>query len=702
MGADQVNTMNTNAFPAALLGAGLLISAASAHAQVAPPEDEIIVTGRRPTIYAPESATTGTRIVTPILETPASIQVIDAELLLERAALSPRDLALTVAGVQPVIGYGNTPSQWYVIRGFSNAGVNYRDGYRSAEVFTPRDFVNIERVEFVKGPQSVLYGQGQPAGAVNTVSKTPIAEDFASGQLRFGAFDLLRATLDANANLGPVSLRFNGLGQTAGSYVQFEDSRTWALAPSIAWNVSPRLSLLYGGEFQDTEIDGFSNGLPLAEGVFDLPASATVSSPDALLENQTFTHRLEARAVLAKNWRGFLGYFRSNSDRSYRGISPTFNQFDGTPLADYPIVYNAGPVDDQRNETIRLEFNGDLTSGPLRHNLLIGYEHFKSDFTFGFFDQFGCDDLGNCFVGLTRTFGTGLPFPPPGGFTGGDNPDSVGVRTNAVYLSDQVEWGRFRLLAGVRHDRAASATSSATTRDSATTGRAGLLYLISPRASVYYSFGQSFIPNAGEQRNGNPLDPERGRQHEVGAKWRLNKNLEATAALFQVTRANIPFATGIPGQFITIGEQQSRGVELTLAGQLSKRLGGSFNYAYTPQAETTRDGEPGRVGARLYGVARHNFNSWLRYNVPTGLPGEVHVAAGVAAIGARAADNAGSGFNIPGYTRLDLALSYEIKSVEFSINANNVNDAAIFDTVDGFFVQRQAPRAITGTVRFSY
>ncbi|MDP0919392.1 TonB-dependent receptor plug domain-containing protein, partial [Klebsiella pneumoniae] len=84
------------------------------------------------------------------------------------------------------------------IRGLSNAGVNYRNGFRIAEVYTPRDLANVERVEFVKGPASVLYGAAQPGGAVNTVTKQPEARDFTRLDLSWDRFDSGRVTVDAN------------------------------------------------------------------------------------------------------------------------------------------------------------------------------------------------------------------------------------------------------------------------------------------------------------------------------------------------------------------------------------------------------------------------------------------------------------------------------------------------------------------------
>ncbi|MFX8164510.1 Plug domain-containing protein, partial [Acinetobacter baumannii] len=91
-------------------------------------------------------ASSATRLAATLKETPVSVQSVDAELLRDRALRHPNALADLVAGVQPIVGYGSSTSQYFNIRGFSNAGVNYRNGFRIAEVYTPRDLANVERV----------------------------------------------------------------------------------------------------------------------------------------------------------------------------------------------------------------------------------------------------------------------------------------------------------------------------------------------------------------------------------------------------------------------------------------------------------------------------------------------------------------------------------------------------------------------------
>lgn len=684
-----------------LASAALAAIPTSAIAEEKPerPDADIVVTGARPADYSPPTATSATKVAAPLIETPATVQVIDKTLIADRYILQPRELAETVAGVQSVAGYGNTPSQWYVIRGFSTAGVNYRDGYRVSEIYTPRDLANVERVEFVKGPQSVLYGQAQPAGAVNTVTKTPVAQSITEFNLSGGSFDLFRGTADINRDFGVVGVRLNVMGQTAGSYVDFEGSDTFLVAPSIRVSPIDDVTLLYSAEYQRTKIRGFSNGLPFAEGVFDLPASATVSRPWARLNNETISHRAELTVALGGDWKFRQGFYTSKTYRDYQGVSPAFNQFDGTPLADYPVQYNAGPQDDQFNQVFQTELSGTVKTGPLRHTLVGGYEHFAARFDYGFYDQFGCDDVGNCFGGYTRSFSNPLPFPP-GGFTGGFF-DSSGARTDAVYLNDQIAVGRLRVLAGIRHDWSTTISSGESARASVTTGRVGALYLLTPTLSAYYSYGQSFVPNIGRRLGGGTLEPERGQQHEIGIKWAPMPGLDVTLSAYDITKRNIRYLASAT-EYLTFGAQNSRGLEATVAGSVTQRLKLIANYAYADRAQTTQDINPAVVGNRLYGVARHNFNIWGRYDLPVKLPGNLAIGAGVVAVSDRPADNQNSGFTLPGYAKVDAAIFYSIKGVDLAINLRNLNDAAVFDTVDGYFVQRQAPRAVTASVRFGF
>lgn len=136
--------------------------------------EEVSVTGERDPGYAPRTATTATRTDTPILDVPQSIQVVPAELIRDESATGRLgDLGRNVSGVVPMRPTFPTNTPYFNIRGF-NTEYMLRNGHPRMSGAAVSDAVNVERIEFLKGPSSTLYGEQQGVGgAVNVVSKRP-------------------------------------------------------------------------------------------------------------------------------------------------------------------------------------------------------------------------------------------------------------------------------------------------------------------------------------------------------------------------------------------------------------------------------------------------------------------------------------------------------------------------------------------------
>jgi iron complex outermembrane receptor protein len=225
------------------------------------------------------------------------------------------------------------------------------------------------------------------------------------------------------------------------------------------------------------------------------------------------------------------------------------------------------------------------------------------------------------------------------------------------------------------------------------------MYLFTPQTSAYFSVSESFVPNMGERVGGGVLAPEKGRQQEVGVKHGWYEGLESTFALFEITKSNIKYQTPPnSGTYLTYGEQQSRGVEASLAGQIRPGLKIIANYAYLDYAKITKDNTASNVGNSLYGVAKSNFNLWGVQQLNSTLS----LGAGFVKVGDRTFDNSGSGQMLPGYQRIDLGVFYKLDKVDLALNVKNANNARIFDTVEGYWVQRQAPRNITLTAGMKF
>ena len=199
--------------------------------------------------YLEKAASVGTKTSTPSLETPLTQEVVSQQLMKDRGMLAPNDLANVVAGVQPLVGYGSSASQWFLIRGFDNQSINFRDGFRVSEPFTssPRDLTNVERIEFIKGPASVLYGASQPGGAVNTVTKSAVDANFADATIGAGSNQYLRETLDINRSFGDLAFRLN-VGHDAGnSYIDLQSSKNYLIAPALKLKMTPSTEMEYKG-----------------------------------------------------------------------------------------------------------------------------------------------------------------------------------------------------------------------------------------------------------------------------------------------------------------------------------------------------------------------------------------------------------------------------------------------------------------------
>ena len=672
------------------------LAAGLAFAQTAPTAlERVEVSGNAERNYLATEASSATRLAATLKETPVSVQSVDAELLRDRALRHPNALADLVAGVQPIVGYGSSTSQYFNIRGFSNAGVNYRNGFRIAEVYTPRDLANVERVEFVKGPASVLYGAAQPGGAVNTVTKQPEARDFTRLDLSWDRFDSGRVTVDANRSSGAWAGRLNLAADQGRTWIDLEKNRNALVAPVLRWRAGPDTRLPYEGEFQRTERRGWSNGLLAVPGVADLPFSTTLSEPWTWLNNTNVSHRLELQQQLGAGLVFRQALLTSWAKRGMVSVSPAFS---ANPLADGNSLGAMGRVayaqvrDNPTNDASQTELSGRWAAGGVSHQWLAGLELQRSVFSYsGVYNSLNSVDPHRFQPGST----------PPYAIGDASGTERAG-RTVALYLQDQITLGDWRLLAGLRQERvrsssralpASAGSASDSQTENATTARLGALYLLNPGTSVYYSFSQSFSPNLGGRAQGGDLfKAERGSQHEVGIKATLLPGLEATAALFEIRKRNV--LTGDPANptlSITNGEQRSRGAEFSLAGRLSPTLKLTAN-ASSMDAKVTRDTDPAQLNQQLVGVARRSGNAWALWNPAPGWD----LGLGAVHVGAREAAQPGLAyFKLPAYTRLDALLATRLSGWRLALNVDNLGNRKILNSLEGYAVLIESPRRWT-------
>jgi iron complex outermembrane recepter protein len=636
-------------------------------------------------IVARQSAT-GTKTDTPLIETPQSISVVTGDQITEQAAQTPSEALRYVPGVQ-VERFGGDPRyDWIKIRGFD--AVEYLDGLQlpRATYATPRyETYGIERIEVLKGPASVLYGQNPPGGLVNFVSKKPLDESSREVRFQVGNYGRLQAAFDLT---GPVTedktllYRLVGLGRISDTVVDFVDDDRAFIAPSLTWRPSESTSLTLLGYYikDDSKSLQFlpSQGILLPNPYGKISRETFLGEPgyDNFSRRQfgigyQFEHKFDNDVTIRQNLR------YSGTDVALpviRGFG--FVSQNGVPV-DYRTV-NRRVVrfdDNVTGFTVDNQLQWDVATGPLSHTFLFGLDY----------RRFNVDYQARNGVGPTLDIFApvyGQPFAaPPLTVSNTQELSQVGL-----YAQDQIKFDRFVLMLSGRNDWADTSTLNrlvarrSTQDDSEFTGRVGLLYNFDNGIAPYVSYATSFQPTIGTSFAGTPFEPTTGEQIEAGIKYQpLDTNALFTVSAYNLTQQNalIPDTLN-PGFQVQQGEVRVRGLEFESKVGLADGLDLIASYAFT-DSEITR-GAPVVVGNEIPVTPRNQAAAWLNYAFQGGPLEGLSIGAGVRFFGNHFGDQANT-LRIPSYTLVDAAIRYDfgklnpkLAGAELALNVSNLFD----------------------------
>ena len=659
--------------------------------------EETQVTGEREQEhdYRVEEATTATKTDTPLRNTPQSVQVIDRQVIEDRQILRLSEVANNVSGVQYGYGYGGLPSADYYIRGFSTSG-NLRNGFLDFGFISPRDVANIERVEFLKGPASVLYGYMQPGGIVNTITKLPLPDPYYAGSMTFGSFSLYRPTVDLSGPLNAdksLLYRFNLAYENAGSFRDLTDNESIFVAPVLTWQLSPHTTLTTELEYQNYQYTFDRTFLPDPQ-FLQLPVSrflgeklndGTVNSGSA---RYTLVHQFNERWKFRQAFQALI----SNIDQI--SAAPASLQEDGRTL-DRRVRKT-----DETTENFGLqnELYGKFSTGPVQHSALLGFEVARSYFTYDFFGAtIAPIDIFNPVYGA-------VPGPLTPSFAEDYGTDSLGL-----YWQDQIDLRPdLHILGGGRFDWASSTYRDLVTdekytdvSDFAFSPRVGIVYQPIYPTSLYFSWSNSFTPQIFSlSQTGKPFKPEEGEQFEFGIKQELLENqLGATLAFYRITKTNVLVTDPDDPDFsIQTGEQRSEGIEFDMTGRMLPGWNVIATYAYT-DARITKDNTL-RVGSRLAAVPEHSFSLWHTYEIQNGMLQGLGAGMGLYYASEREATLPNS-IDIPSYWRTDASLFYNWNRWKIQLNLKNLFDKKYYES-QGFFMSPQAPLSVFGMIEVEF
>ncbi|MCX7056892.1 MAG: TonB-dependent receptor, partial [Proteobacteria bacterium] len=582
-----------------LAGLSLPVVADTAPPASATPLPKLTVQADSDTDYAPPETVKSGKSNAPVLLTPQSIQVVPRAVLNEQNALTLTDAVRNVAGVGSDFGFNGSAQPLLMLRGFQTTSMTamgdmsgmssyYVNGIKVQGV--PINMANVDSVEVVKGPASVLYGRSEPGGLVNVVTRELSSTPRVGLEQTLGQYSQSRTVLEGEGalNEGKTFLgRINGSYDTAKSNRDFVENRLAAFSGSLAWvpNDDTRVALSWDHNAQKYRNDfGIpANGrrpadLPRSRQYNDSPDLSSITSDTVTLDAQTRLGKawtLKARAVSLRADTHEADIWPWRVDQGL-GPSPADTCADANPLVTlcryYYYVRPAGRV---KLDQVTVDLLGDLDVAGMRHQLLFEAEHYATRKTGTlYFQQVSSVDVANPVLGDGPPLDTTIAFP--------SETDSHNRWTSLV-AQDQVALGNgWHAVLALRHDRTSAIYAPPGTppnEESFTTPRIGFVWEFRPQQSLYAQFQDSVAANNGRDGLGAALQAERARQFEVG--WKnsaLQGRFNTTVALFQLTKRNRADFSLYP-IIRTVGEARSRGIEIDTIGQLTEHLAVMGSYS---------------------------------------------------------------------------------------------------------------------------
>ena len=720
-------------------GAAMGVAFAQTAPEAAQSLQSVTITGsaERPLNLDRESQT-GSRLGLSLRETPASVEVISREAMELRGA---RTLEEALRGAVGVTVGGNPGSPGIAsTRGFTGGFITYLfDGGRvSTPTMSnrPQDSFNCERIEVLKGPSSVLYGEGGMGGAVNFVPKQ--AGRKPSGTevlLSYGSFGSVRAGVGTGGVLGEsAAYRVDLSHNQSKGWVERSDSKSDHLTAAVNFALTPVVKLDLSLDYLRDDISAYW-GTPLVPVSFAAEPTDVVSDSagrvidkrlahtnynvaDSRMDSDSLWLRAKLSWQIAPQWqlRSEVGAY--SADRRWRNAeSLSFVA---------PGHLNRDQVDighDHKVGSGRLDLAHDGQLGGLRNRFVAGIEYSDTDFA----SQRRFSDGSASTIATLRVDAinpaVGLYNDDPALATGGGNRTDITAKVkitalfaeNALKLTDALT-----VVGGLRTERIELERTIRDLNSNAFTAfgtsyrpnsvRLGAVYDWSPASTLYTQVVNAAAPvgtsNLLLQSSANSNFPlTQGKQFEVGLKQSLADNrFDWTLALYKIEQDNVLSRDPAnPAVTVNNGKISSQGIELAAAWRATRALTLSGNVALmNAQFDSLIEaGGVSRVGNTPPNVPLKTGNLWADYRF-AGLP--LAVGAALRGVGGAFTNNANT-VRMNGYWLADLYASWTAKPAVFTLRVRNLSDK-LYATWGGASANNQvilgAPRTVELSARFDF
>ena len=677
---------------------------------------EIVISGVK------VKSATATRTLMEIQDIPQSILVLGQKTMEQQAAFDLTTITRNMSGINFTGNYSGAGSyQFFNARGFDmvnsqnfrwnglmiwNLGNNYAD--------------NIEQVEFLKGPSSILFGDVAPGGVLNFATKKPLADFYLKSELRLGEWNLFRPSIDVS---GPLSknknlrYRLNTSFEKSNSFRDYVSSHRFILAPAITWDINSKLTLSTEAVFRGstaTDDAGLISPDGTVSGLDKLDPSLYLGEPSMKYKYQDNNYFANLTYTINQNWRMRAVAFYGYSENRPLGL------WYDAPNESGDFVRNQyGYHQWLKNNSFSADVLGTFYTGATKHNILLGFEFQETNFRYtneGYLSAFDLQNINNPLYGMSTISEPEeeiyLPFISK-------------IRRYGIYFQDQIMMlkEKLHLLVGFRYGNTQQGNDYIENELAGTdyegyeddlvnrnvfSPRLGIVYKPTPWVSLFGSYSQGFEINSPDLFALNYADFSTppatiSSQIEFGTKANLFKEkLGLTFSLFQIDKID-------PYGYVYLdpenpnydeynvyydGHHRSQGIEMDLNGKIIPELSITLGAAFTKTRILEDPGYP--VNNQLPNAPKITGNIWLNYEPSVKMKG---FSLG---FGAFYKDkfysniNNDSDLEIPSSFTIDAAIGYKIKQFGLQLNVSNLTNEVNYSNpwIFNMFEVRPLRRAV--------
>lgn len=618
------------------------------------------------------------------LENPQVYSIVGKELMKEQMMTDIKEPFRSAPGVVPseyVTGMFNV-----TFRGFTNWDYA-RNGLATSVYRTGTEMANLERIELIKGPSGTLFGAAVSSfgGVMNLVTKKPSANF--GGEIGYsgGSFDLSRATVDVNTPLNQsktVLLRMNAVKHSQNSSNEYGKTKRYAIAPSLLYQASDRLSFLFDFEYFKSNATRLPYSLLFAD---EVPFKSTKDIPlgfkksffanDLLSDAEATKYFGQAKYQISNNWTSTTSFSHVNEflNKSYQ---PYINWIDADTAITSVRLF--GPRE-RNSASVQQNFNGTFNTGKLQHNILIGasFEYQNETSVYRISPDIDKINVNNPFNKLGKDRVDSIFADPSLVIDGG----IYGGNALGIYVSDVIKWtDRLSTMLSLRFDRFEQEYEGKYVQPSLSP-KIGVVYqLVKDQVSLFGNFMNGF-QNQGtiEQPDGSLFRPRPvfANQFEGGVKAELPGNkLTGSISYYRIGIDNA-IRSDNSGFTFQDGKQVSKGIEVELISNPLPGLNIVSGYGFNENKYTKAEVYEGKFATE---APQHILNYWISYRVPVSFLKGIGIGFGGNYVD-KSYFNSSNTYTIPAYHAMNATAFYEQDKWRLGLKLNNISNVYYWDLI---------------------